>query len=160
MSKKALTVLVIVLCALLAAIVAAYAVSAYGTPADPLVAKSYLDEVLRPELEEEMQRQLDALERSDGAYDGRFRLLVLSAGQSVICDTGTQVLPRLGTLYAAGADFPVLVDTSTGANVSDGDALSANHLYMVTIQGNGFRADADNTKLLISGSYTVLDAEE
>jgi len=126
MSNRALKILVVVLAVLLAAGVAAYAVSSIGTQDDPLVARSYLD-----------------------------RVLTLSAGQTVVCEVGTELLPRLGTVRAAGADYPVLVDSTTGENVSNGAALSANHLYLVTIAGNGFKADGNNTKVLISGTYTV-----
>ena len=155
MSNRALKILVVVLAVLLAAGVAAYAVSSIGTQDDPLVARSYLDRVLRPELEQELQKQLDEALRSAGASGGDFRVLTLSAGQTVVCEVGTELLPRLGTVRAAGADYPVLVDSTTGENVSNGAALSANHLYLVTIAGNGFKADGNNTKVLISGTYTV-----
>ena len=42
-----------------------------------------------------------------------------------------------------------------GAAVTGGTALAENHLYMVTIDGNGFTAAGDNTRVLISGAYTV-----
>ncbi len=47
------------------------------------------------------------------------------------------------------------MDTTAGSTVTSGTALSANHLYLVTIEGNGFTATADGTAVLISGGYTL-----
>ncbi len=155
MSKKQLTALVVVLAVLLVAGAAVYSATAYGTESDPLVAKSYLDEVLRPELEAELQTSLDAAAGEMRAANGEFTLLSLNNGQSVTCAVGCEILLRLGSARASGASEPALVDTTAGATVSNGTALSANHLYLVSIAGNGFTAAQNGTAVLISGSYTV-----
>ena len=139
----ALAALVLVL----AAAVTAYAVSNYGTQADPLITKSYLDEVLQPELLEEFDDML-----SDGTD---FRVVTLQNGQILSAEVGCEVMLRIGSASASGPDFPVLVDTTSGTTLENGAAMVKNHLYMITIVNNGLKATADGTKVLVSGSYTI-----
>lgn len=158
MTKRQTLAIIIGLALILAAGLAAYAATAsYGSRDDPLITRSYLDEVVRPELEKAVQEQVGkALEdvRSGG---GEFTLLTLQSGQTVKCAVGTELLPRFGaaSAYAYDSADVALVDTTGGAAVTGGTALAQNHLYMVTILGNGFTAGEDNTKVLVSGSYTV-----
>jgi len=125
-----------------------------GSQTDPLITRSFIKDSFLPQLRSAFAARTEAGVASAVSSPGLLTL-TLSAGQTVVCEVGTELLPRLGTVRAAGADYPVLVDSTTGENVSNGAALSANHLYLVTIAGNGFKADGNNTKVLISGTYTV-----
>ena len=158
MTKWRMRSIIIGLVLLLAAGVTAYAVTtAYGSREDPLITKSYLDEVVRPELEKTVQAELEKALNEVKAGSGEFTLLTLKSGQTVTCAVGTELLPRFGEVraYAYDSADVALVDTTNAATVKSGAALSANHLYMVTILGNGFTAAADNTKVLICGTYTI-----
>ena len=151
--RKRILITLAALALILAAAAAAYAVSSYGTQADPLVTKSYLDEVLTPELMAEFNAQLDAHENAPGG--GAFTVVTLSRGQTVTCQTGCEVMLRIGSARASGDDSPALVDTTSGTTLDGGGALEKNHLYMVTIAGNGLTASEETTKILISGEYTI-----
>lgn len=159
MSKK--KIFMVVLCAVigLAALSAAvYAGVSYGTESDPLITKSYLDEVLQPELEQRFRTELDsAIAAVESENSGDFTVITLYKGQTVTCGVGCEVMLRIGSAEAKGVDYPVLVDTTKGESAASGTAMVTNHLYMVTIAGNGFKAKADNTKLLIKGVYTIND---
>lgn len=148
----------VVICVLLVLCAAAgltvYAAFNYGSKDDPLVTKSYLDEVLMPELVEEFNARLDALD-SAPAGSGAFSVLTLSRGQTVSCQVGCEIMLRIGTAVASGADSPALVDTTSGSTLDAGGALEKNHLYMATIVNNGLTAAGDSTKILIRGEYTV-----
>ena len=134
----------------LAAAVTAYAVSSYGTKDDPLVTKSYLDEVLQPQLLEEFEDML-----SEGAGGADFRVVTLQNGQTLSAEVGCEVMLRIGSASASGPDSPVLVDTTSGTTLENGGAMVKNHLYMITIVNNGLKATANGTTVLVSGSYTV-----
>jgi len=156
MKKKRLTaILIIVLALAILSGAAVYAANAYGSKEDPLVAKSYLDSVLRPELENTLKSELNDAVSDLRSGSGDFTVLTLKQGQTVTCEVGCQILPRGGTLKAAGSASPALLDTTSGDTVKAGSTLTANHLYMVSIAGNGVTAGADNTILLISGGYAV-----
>ena len=154
MSKKKVISLIAIAVILLAGI-GVYAAGNYGTKDDPLITKSYLDAVVKPELQKQLQTELnDAVNELRGG-SGEFTVVTLYNGQTVSCGVGTEIVPRLGSVKANGASAPALIDTTTGNSISAGTVLSANHLYMVSIEGNGITAAADNTKVLISGVYTV-----
>lgn len=154
--RKRIWIPVVIVVALLLVAAGAYAASTYGTESDPLIAKSYLDTAVMPELQAEMQSQLDsAKSQMQGGNSGEFSVITLSSGQKVVCDVGCEILLRIGTASAVGADYPVLVDTTSADSLSDGSQLAKNHLYICTIQGNGFKATAATVKVLISGSYTI-----
>lgn len=154
MSKKTVISLIALAVILLAGI-GVYAAGNYGTKDDPLITKSYLDAVVKPELQKQLQTELnDAVNELRGG-SGEFTVVTLYNGQTVSCGVGTEIVPRLGSVKANGASAPALIDTTTGNSISAGTVLSANHLYMVSIEGNGITAAADNTKVLISGVYTV-----
>ena len=154
MSKKTVISLIALAVILLAGI-GVYAAGNYGTKDDPLITKSYLDAVVKPELQKQLQTELnDAVNELRGG-SGEFTVVTLYNGQTVSCGVGTEIMPRLGSVKANGASAPALIDTTTGNSISAGTVLSANHLYMVSIEGNGITAAADNTKVLISGVYTV-----
>ena len=154
-----LRAVLIALATLLAVGVTVYAAANYGSREDPLITKSYLDTVVQPELERELEVRLEAALGQTGtnAGDFGFTVLTLQNGQRVTGEVGTELLPRFGSVLAYAYDIAdvALVDTTAAAAVMSGAALSANHLYMVTIKGNGFTAMADNTKVLIAGEYTV-----
>lgn len=156
MSKKKIYIILLCLVLLFALSAAVYAAVSYGSKDDPLITKSYLDKVLQPQLEADFKEEMDAaLDSVESAQSGDFVVITLTNGQTVTCGVGCEVMLRIGTATAQGADYPVLVDTTTGESVASGSAMKANHLYMVTIAGNGFKATAGTTKLLIKGNYTV-----
>ena len=157
MGKTRMKAIVIGLVILLAAGITAYAVTNYGSEDDPLITKSYLDSVVQPELERMLQAELeDALEDVQSG-SGEFTLLTLNNGQQVTGAVGTELVLRVGSAgaYAYDSADTALIDTTSAAALMNGAALAANHLYMVTIAGNGFTAAQNNTKVLISGDYTI-----
>ena len=155
MKKKRLVVICAILAAAILAGVAVYAAGSYGSKEDPLVAKSYLDSVLKPELEKELKNELNEALSEVRSGSGDFSVLTLRSGQTVTCEVGCEILPRIGSVQAYGASAPAMLDTTSGSSVSSGAALTANHLYMVSIAGNGITATADNTYVLLSGGYTI-----
>lgn len=180
-----------------------------GTAEDPLIAKSYIDEVFTPqimaivddavaEIEDgylgEIQTLIDTYTKkiedkvnelnaqaggiaSNEAFiellnqkiadkvasvsvtpsgdNETFKVITLQSGQRVTCDVGCEVMLRIGSAKASGSVNPVMIDIALSTELRNGAALSTNHLYLVTIKDNGFQATANNTKLLIRGSYTI-----
>ena len=150
MSAKTMKIIIAVLAVLLLAGVAAYAATNYGSRDDPLITKSYLDEVLKPQLESDLQQRLDAAAAEMlSSAPGEFARVELKSGQTLRCGVGSQLLPVQGGVTAAGA----LSDTTAGSALAIGTALEANHLYLATEDG-GVRA-AGAATVLVSGTYLV-----
>lgn len=156
MSKKKFVI--ILLCTLLAGVllgVGVYAAISYGTQEDPLITKSYVDTVLVPQLEQQFRDELEAAMPDSPENSGDFTVLTLSTGDSVICGVGCELILRVGSAMATGSSSPAMVDTTSGSSFNAGTYLMANHLCVVTIEGNGFIATSDVTKVLIKGEYSL-----
>ena len=158
---------VLLLVVFTAGISAAIATSSLGSQSDPLVTKSYLDQTVKPALTTQLNKDIDTAVKEltadfdqklsgTGSGGNTFTLVTLSSGQTLTCSAGTELMLRIGTAVTAGPDYPRLINTTTGESVgSAGTGLTANHLYMCTIAGNGITATAGTTKLLVRGAYTI-----
>lgn len=153
-----------------------------GTSSDPLVTLSYLNEKFLPQvlaetdkktaerdktLSDKLAAQIKSdtaeFERKYGASTGTagggtalsFEVVTLDKGKTLTCDTGCEVMLRIGSASCVASSNPGLVDETGGTTIANGGALQKNHLYMATIAGSGVKAGADGTKLLVRGGYTL-----
>jgi len=145
-----------------------------GTAQDPVVTLSYLTNIFRPAVmndvrnaEQEMIRQFEtrlaelesriqesgAGQTAAGTAD-RFHVVTLSRNQTLSASVGTEIMLRIGTASASGSE-PALVNYTTGETLSAGSGLTANHMYLITIEGNGIVATADTVRILVRGVYTI-----
>ena len=156
--KKIITVLAAVLILAVGVGVGAYAASNFGTQADPLVAKSYLDQTVTPKLQAQFQSKLDEqsqiMEQKIAASSSglNFTSVSLTNGQTLKGSVGCEIILRAGTAVCSGTSG--LSDVTEGKLVTSGAALTANHLCMVSTQGDGVKASSSVT-LLVRGSYTL-----
>ena len=115
MKETTMKWIIAVLAVLLLAGVSAYAATSYGSKDDPLITKSYLDEVVKPELESELKEKLDAAAKGlQHSAAGEFARVDLTAGQTLRCAAGCQILPVSGYVTALSA----FADTTAGATVA------------------------------------------
>jgi len=147
-----------------------------GSQSDPFISVSYLKDVFRPELmadvkniEQEMTQKFNTriseieakLQENQGGSGQAaqsdadvFSVVTLSRGQTLTCSEGTEIMLRNGTANGVGS-VPALVNYTSGATLSAGTALTANHMYLVTIEGNGVTATADTVRVLVRGNFKV-----
>ena len=83
-----------------------------------------------------------------------FEVVTLTSGQKIVGEVGTEILLRLGAATCNASSTPGLVDTTSGTTINNGASLTVNHMYLVSINGNGIKASGSAT-LLVAGSYTV-----
>ena len=171
--KKTVRIVLIVLAAALVLSVAALAVNAAasaGSEDDPLVTLSYINDVFLPyvtdlfrkDLEEKETNLRETLEERVSALEGaglggggtRYVVETLEKGQTLICQRGAEQMLRIGRATVKAGSTPGLVDTATTGNLNDGEELAVNHLYMVTINDHGIRAE-ETVKILVRGEYTI-----
>ena len=159
-------------------LVGAFSASATGgEQTDPLITLGYLTQVVTPELMAKVDEQVAAneqalLDKVDAAIEGYASEMEQALGGSVggsaayvavtltaenlFCpEAGSEVLLRSGTAKVAAGTAPVLLNATSGAAVSIGGALQANHLYVVPLEGAVISASTDCT-LLVRGNYTVV----
>lgn len=129
-----------------------------GSQEDPLLTLSYLEKVLRPQLDKEVQTAVSqgeaALEKkfNDAAADyedqvakalsdagASFQTRAVKQGESFTPGAGRELLCVSGSLTALGS----LSDTTTGQSVSAGQALEIGHLYITTADNAGCTASVN-----------------
>ena len=167
-AKKFVIAVAVLLAVALVSGLTTLAVTNYGTKDDPLVTLSYLNQTVTPGILDELEGSIDAkateltreweqrISAAGTPTASGFAVVTLSNGQTVTCGVGTEIMLRVGSAVSAGADSPRLIDETTGETVtSAGATLTANHMYMVTIQGNGVKATSNGVKILIRGDYTI-----
>lgn len=147
------------LCALAIAAGGITAIAAnQGSQEDPLLTLSYLDKVLKPQLETQVDQAVernktDLMEKLDKAvadYESRVDQRLAAAGvgafQSKSLAKGEQFTPGAGRelLVVSGEVTAVgqLTDTTAGTAVQAGDKLTAGHLYVTAAAGAGCKATA------------------
>lgn len=156
MKKKIRIITAAIILVIMAAGITVYARSNYGTAEDPLITKSYLDDVMAPQLIEQFRKELDETQGNVGSSgNGSFEVVTLTSGQVLQGEVGCEIMLRIGSASVYADDSPGLVDTSSGTTIDNGAALTANHLYMVTIRDNGIMAGSTTTKVLINGNYSI-----
>ena len=146
------TFLILLLVAVLGA-VGVYAAARYGTQEDPLVAKSYLTDVLEKEITDYTDAQIRAavsdaqgrVQEQIRAAAGVFQSVSLTAGQTLTCEPGTEVVLLSGGVAASGD----LTDTTLGEALSDGE-MAVNHLYLAG--ENAVLTAAGDAALMVRGS--------
>jgi len=150
-------------------VVLSIAAGNYGTEEDPLVTLSYLNDVLTKQITEQVNADFDAkLNTLETAFNSKvdelltsdrvsasYVVLTLSKGQTVKCSVGAEIIHRLGSTVCVSDGETGLIDNTDAGVLRNGDALSANHLYLVSIDGRGLKATSDSATVLIRGGYKV-----
>ena len=174
MKNKIAVSLVVIAAIILVSGASILATAAPGTQNDPFITLSYLTNIFRPSVmtevratEQEMinrfESRISELEAqvSSGATGqtgisnaDRFHVVTLTRGQRLSASVGTEIMLRIGTATAAGS-APALVNYTTGTTLASGNSLTANHMHLVTIEGNGITATADTVRILVRGVYTI-----
>lgn len=175
--KKKIWVVLTAMAALLVLAAAVFATGEYsgsaGSEDDPLVTLSYINDIFTVEVQkffrQEVQTQTDSLRdsletRIEALEDARdavigdgnatFQKITLSSGSELVCKAGTELLLYSGSAYVIARELPGLLDTSGGVDLSRGEYMEKNHMYLVAADGNGICADG-NITVLIRGSYEI-----
>ncbi len=184
MTKHGKSFRVLPLLAALALLGGGSALAAAGGKDDPLITLSYIDQTVIPsvvsqvetktaarqaELEKALADQIEQYKKNLAANPGgtvspgsepgdasaSFTLISLSKGQTLHLNVGCELLLRVGSATVNAATSPALIDTSTGGTISNGSALTQNHLYMATIPDRTLSPTAETVRLLIRGSYAI-----
>ena len=144
----------------------AFAAGQQGSQSDPLVTLSYLTQKATPSIlsqvdskltarETELKKQLSAV--VEGYVKEVEDKLASSGGGSSVQPSGgaaCEFLLRSGTATCVSDTSPGLVDMTAGTTLAGGGALTANHLYLATIEGRGVKASTAVT-LLVRGTYSI-----
>ena len=135
-----------------------YAAVRYGSQDDPLVTMSYLTDVAERELTDQLDARINAavanaqaeVQSSAQAAAGVYHAVELTAGKTIRCDAGTELLLLSGNATASGA----FADATAGEALASGGSLTVNLLYLAAENGASVRADGA-VSLMVRGVYSV-----
>lgn len=153
--KKLRAIAVFCVAAVLLGGIGVYAAANYGTESDPLITLSYLNGVLKPELEQKYIQQtedsISALEsRVEAVTGGAYVSVTVKANQTLNCKAGCEFLVRSGEAYVTAG----ILNVTEGKELADKDWLMKHHLYMAISDGAAVRANSD-IYLMVRGDYTI-----
>lgn len=134
----------VVLCFILVCLAVTYAVAATpGSDTDPVVSLSYLNEVFKPEVKEEV------------AQTTQFQLVNISAGQKLIGGMGTEMILRMGSANIVATQTGGLADVTAGVDIANGLSAPSNHLLIVPRDdGRGIVA-LNDCIVMVKGEYKI-----
>ncbi|UMZ75088.1 hypothetical protein [Natranaerofaba carboxydovora] len=150
----------------------------YGEPGsedDPLLTKSYIDEVLIPELEENFEEmigeyidreELDKEEAEEPDIDGEegeeveegksfdvFEIVELEEDERLIAGESAEIISRTGEGVIMDSDSGGISDLTKGVDLREGDDVPLNHHLLVPrADGRGVEADTYMI-LMVRGEY-------
>lgn len=135
MKKKILSIFLILS---IIFVIAAYAAQP-GTDADPLVTKSYIENVVYPYVNNA----------------SKFAVVEVPANKSVICYAGTEVIVRTGSCTVIGSANGGLSDATSGEDIKNAELIKVNHLLIVPRSDNRGVWTATKAILMIKGDYNI-----
>lgn len=149
-----------------------------GTIGDPLVTKSYVDE-LNAKLVAKIDQKLPATQPSGSGntvpnnmteiykyIDDKlvqtqptgYVVVEINAGQKLICEESTELILRTenaNVIAIASAAGDGLTDITSGENIEGGETIMANHLIIIArTDGRGLLA-SKKSYIMVKGKYTV-----
>ena len=126
-----------------------------GTEGDPLISKSYIDDVLMPKIEQYVESRIAGLSSGGGKGEAAtFVVVEASAGDEIICSAGTELILRMGSATVIATEKGGIADTTAGYDLAHGTPMPSNHLLIVPVSdGRGIKANNDII-VMIKGGYT------
>lgn len=128
-----------------------------GSTDDPVVTKSYIVEHVIPEIKAYVDEKLGFSSDNDQvtSVSDSYVVVEVSAGQTVICDAGAELILRMGKGIIVATEKGGLADTTAGYDLADGTQMPSNHNLVVPVaDGRGFMATTD-VLVMIKGGYKI-----
>ena len=112
-----------------------------GSDSDPVISLSYLKEIFKPEVKEELS----------------FRVVSVPKGMVLTAHSGTELILRMGTATIISTQSGGLADVTQGVDLQNGSKMPANHqLITPKDDGRGIVADTD-CLVMVKGDYEITE---
>ncbi len=128
-----------------------------GGTDDPVVTKSYIVDVVIPEIKAYIDERfgIAASEGSTTLHTNTFTVVNVPAGKTVTCEAGTELILRMGKGTIIATEKGGLADTTEGYDLANGTPMPANHQLVVPVaDGRGFKAETD-VIVMVKGGYVM-----
>lgn len=149
-----------------------------GSDKDPLISLSYFEskiEELNEEItealtkvlnekfakaEKNIESSLDEIKENGVANPSTFEVVNVKTNETLICDSGTEIIVRSGKFTAIGSAAGGISDITSGKDLSTGETIINNHLLIVPRNdGRGIIAKVAGA-VMIKGNYEKKETSE
>ncbi len=122
-----------------------------ATDSDPLVTKSYVEQVVVPSI----YNYIDS--KTQSASSDSFKVVAVGTGKKLVCEAGCELILRMGSATIIGSVRGGLADVTSGADLANGAVVPANHHLIVPVSdGRGIVINAPNDALvMVKGAYQI-----
>lgn len=114
------------------------AVTMFASPGDsndPIITLSYIEDILKGQL--------------------TFQVVNLEKGSSLIGESGTEIVLRMGNAEIIATEKGGLADLTAGVDLPDGTSMPANHNLVIPVSdGRGIEAQS-SVIVMVKGDYTI-----
>lgn len=128
-----------------------------GSNRDPLVSVSYVDKKI-----EEVKDYIDlkiknttASKPVGNSAKGELEIIVLQKGQSLIGESGTEIILRSGKAVAIGSELGGISDVTSGKDIDTNMDISENHLLIVPRDDGRGVYSRTETFFMVRGNYKI-----
>ncbi len=132
-----------------------------GGADDPIISKSYIDNVLMPQIKDYIESRLKGVVPDNGNQSTgetaaeTFTVVSMSKGQKMTCDAGCELILRMGQAEIFATEKGGLADTTAGYDLANKTNMPSNHLLIVPVgDGRGIIAQND-VLVMVKGGYTL-----
>ncbi len=154
MKKNSFILLAVILCVSVLGGVFCVGAADPATQADPIVTKSYIDEVVLPSLYDYIDEKM-----ADGttSQSSSFQVVTVGAGKTITGEAGTEFILRMGKGTIVGSARGGISDVTVGMDLLTGVEIPSNHLLIVPLSdGRGLKINSSNDALvMVKGKYTI-----
>ncbi len=129
-----------------------------GGADDPIISKSYIDNVLMPQIKDYIESRLKGVspEENNGKNSAEtFTVVSMSKGQKMTCEAGCELILRMGQAEIFSTEKGGIADTTAGYDLANKTNMPSNHLLIVPVgDGRGIIAQND-VLVMVKGGYTL-----
>lgn len=144
-----------------------------GTANDPLVTKSYVDELVQKKVAEEVAKIKGGITAptptptptpvtTPGTSSEGVTVIELKAGQTLYAAAGAEFIVRTGKTLIVSSDDNGVPDVTSGKDIAPNGAIETNHLLIFPREGRGIKPDPKNKDaifVMVKGNYILQNAD-
>lgn len=163
--KKSIIVFILILATLTLGVSAD---TEYSSADDPLVSKSYVNDVLGPQIMaqvlEKIEKEYVKLSDISNVSAGEYKVLTLSKNQTLMASGVCEIVILSGnataliTSSANVSNGEGLIDLTVGSVITNGSLIKTNSYVIIPkSDGRGFVVTSDSAVILVRGTYVLSD---
>lgn len=131
----------------------------YSSADDPPVTYSYVTQILKAQIKQEILSELEDSDLSSGGGSmSAYEVVYATQGQQIIAGDACEIILRAGSAKAVSSFAEQgLSDVTSGGELLNGNSLAINHYVLIPRgDGRGVEVTTNSAYFMIRGEYTIV----